>query len=143
MVAIPFSLSQCSWVNPENGALAPLRAVAASREGAKVPARRAVPELTRNADIKLNEGVSLRANRTAISSAMEQSWPKSMTAERNSYSLIDTSPAPAWAEVWHLWRVVIPRRSIAGRLVFGQVWRRREGRHWIYKKFTKYEQDRA
>lgn len=105
--------------------------------------RRAVPELTRNADIKLNQRVSLRANRTAISSAMKQSWPKSMNAERNSCRVIDTSPPPAWAEVWHLWRVVIPRRSIVGRLVFGQVWRRREGRHWIYKKFTEYEQDRA
>ena len=45
---------------------------------------------------------------------------------------------PAWAEVWHLWTVVIPRRSIAGRLVFGKVWRRHDGRHWIYKKFVEY-----
>jgi hypothetical protein len=109
----------------------------------KFASRRAVPELTGNADIKLNQRVSLRANRTAISSAIEQSWPKSMSAERNSHRLIDTNPPPAWAEVWHLWRVMIPRRSIAGRLVFGQVWRRREGRHWIYKKFTEYEQDRG
>ena len=125
------------------GHLNGLRAVAARREAAKFAGRRAVPELTGNADIKLNQRVSLRANRTAISSAMEQRWPKSMSTERNSYRLIDTSPAPAWAEVWHLWRVMIPRRSIAGRLVFGQVWRRREGRHWIYKKFTEYEQDRS
>jgi len=66
-----------------------------------------------------------------------------MTAERNIYRLIDTHPPPAWAEVWHLWTVVIPRRSITGRLLFGQVWRRREGRHWAYKKFTEFDQERA
>ncbi|MDI1262125.1 MAG: hypothetical protein PS018_02565 [bacterium] len=42
----------------------------------------------------------------------------------------------AWSEVWHLWRVVIPRRSITGRLLVGQVWRRRDGRRWIYKRFV-------
>jgi hypothetical protein len=42
----------------------------------------------------------------------------------------------AWTDVWHLWNVVVPRRSITGRLVFGQVWRRHDGRHWIYKKFV-------
>jgi hypothetical protein len=45
---------------------------------------------------------------------------------------------PGWAEVWHLWTVYIPRRSITGRLVFGQVWRRHDGRRWIYKKFVEY-----
>ena len=48
------------------------------------------------------------------------------------------SAKPTWAEVWHLWTVFIPRRSITGRLVFGQVWRRRDGRRWIYKKFVEY-----
>jgi len=48
------------------------------------------------------------------------------------------SPKPAWAEVWHLWKVIIPRRSITGRLLTGQVWRRHDGRRWIYKKFTEY-----
>ena len=43
---------------------------------------------------------------------------------------------PAWAEVWHLWRIIIPRRSITGRLVYGQTWRRHDGRRWIYKKFN-------
>jgi hypothetical protein len=43
---------------------------------------------------------------------------------------------PAWANVWHVWTVIIPRRSITGRLVFGQVWRRHDGRRWIYKKFS-------
>jgi hypothetical protein len=38
-------------------------------------------------------------------------------------------------EDWHLWTVLIPRRTITGRLVRGKVWRRRDGRHWIYKKY--------
>ncbi|WP_369810037.1 hypothetical protein [Bradyrhizobium sediminis] len=49
------------------------------------------------------------------------------------------SPKPAWAEVWHLWNVVMPRRSITGRLLTGRVWRRHDGRRWIYKKFTEHE----
>jgi hypothetical protein len=43
--------------------------------------------------------------------------------------------------VWHVWTVIIPRRSIAGRLIFGQVWRRHDGRRWIYKKFIEYPND--
>lgn len=43
---------------------------------------------------------------------------------------------PAWAAVWHLWKVVIPRKSITGRLIGGRVWRRHDGRRWIYKKFV-------
>jgi hypothetical protein len=39
---------------------------------------------------------------------------------------------------WHLWTVIIPRRSISGKLVSGQVWRRRHGAKWAYKKFIEY-----
>jgi hypothetical protein len=60
----------------------------------------------------------------------------------NHRAMMDLSPRPAWAEAWHLWTVLIPRRSITGRLVYGQVWRRRDGRHWIYKKFTEFRTDR-
>jgi hypothetical protein len=45
---------------------------------------------------------------------------------------------PAWAYAWHLWTVIVPRRSISGRLVWGTVWRRRYGRRWVYKKFVEY-----
>ncbi len=45
------------------------------------------------------------------------------------------SSKPASVKAWHLWTVIIPRRSITGRLVRGQVWRRHDGRHWIYKRF--------
>jgi hypothetical protein len=58
-----------------------------------------------------------------------------------SQDYVDQSlqPRAAWAEVWHLWTVIIPRRSITGRLVYGRVWRRYDGRRWIYKKFFEYD----
>jgi hypothetical protein len=43
---------------------------------------------------------------------------------------------PAWANIWHLWTVFIPRRTITGELVWGKVWRRHDGRGWIYKRFV-------
>jgi hypothetical protein len=39
------------------------------------------------------------------------------------------------ATAWHLCTVIIPRRTITGRLVRGRVWRRHDGRRWLYKKF--------
>jgi hypothetical protein len=60
---------------------------------------------------------------------------------RYGLQLLSLGAKPAWAEVWHLWTVVVPRRSIAGRLVCGKVWRRHDGRHWIYKKFVEYADD--
>ena len=42
---------------------------------------------------------------------------------------------PATETAWHLCTVIIPRRTITGRLVCGQVWRRHDGRRWLYKKF--------
>ena len=46
---------------------------------------------------------------------------------------------PGWATVWHLWTVFIPRRTITGKLVRGKVWRRHDGRHWIYKRFVEFD----
>ncbi len=34
---------------------------------------------------------------------------------------------PATTRAWHLHTVMIPRRTITGRLVRGQVWRRHDG----------------
>jgi hypothetical protein len=48
-------------------------------------------------------------------------------------------PKPAWAHIWHLWTVRIPRRTITGKLVCGKVWRRHDGRKWIYKRFVEIE----
>lgn len=62
-----------------------------------------------------------------------------MFAENQEWSrMLGLAPKPSWAEVWHLWTVIMPRRSIAGRLLVGQVWRRHDGRRWIYKKFIEY-----
>lgn len=47
-------------------------------------------------------------------------------------------PRSGWTEIWHLWTVIVPRRSINGQLVCGRVWRRHDGRGWIYRKFTEY-----
>jgi hypothetical protein len=59
----------------------------------------------------------------------------------DAYNDIDYSlhSEPVWAEVWHIWNVILPRRSITGRLVHGRVWRRRDRRRWIYKQFVEYE----
>jgi hypothetical protein len=64
-----------------------------------------------------------------------------LIADRDNHNHVDLSPPPAWAEEWHLWTVIVPRRSITGRLVFGKVWRRYDGRRWIYKKFVEYAND--
>jgi hypothetical protein len=61
-----------------------------------------------------------------------------MATDSHHLQIPTVSAKPTWAEVWHLWTVFIPRRSITGRLVFGQVWRRHDGRRWIYKKFVEY-----
>jgi hypothetical protein len=42
---------------------------------------------------------------------------------------------PPYVEVWHLWTVIMPRRSITGRLLWGTVLRRRDDGRWIYKKY--------
>jgi hypothetical protein len=42
---------------------------------------------------------------------------------------------PPYEEAWHLWMVIIPRRSITGRLLWGTVLRRRNDGRWIYKKY--------
>ena len=57
---------------------------------------------------------------------------------RNYLRMLKLKPSAEQASIWHLWTVFIPRRSITGRLVRGQVWRRRDGRRWIYNQFAKY-----
>jgi hypothetical protein len=43
---------------------------------------------------------------------------------------------PPYEEVWHLWMIIIPRRSITDRLVWGTVLRRRDDGRWIYKEYS-------
>ncbi len=123
----------------------------------------AVPELTRGIDIKLNARLSLRGHRNPIASS-HRTWspfgsairaiipPLGALSPRDCRMVAGSqdfeqneSPRsrPAWVGVWHLWTVVIPRRSIAGRLVSGKVWRRHDGRRWTYKKFVEYRNDQA
>jgi len=59
-----------------------------------------------------------------------------MSSQDSGYRLLNLNSRAAWAEVWHLWTVIVPRRSITGRLVQGKVWRRYDGRRWIYKKLS-------
>jgi hypothetical protein len=41
-----------------------------------------------------------------------------MTAKSDSnFEMLNGAAKPVWAQVWHLWTVIIPRRSITGRLV--------------------------
>jgi hypothetical protein len=65
-----------------------------------------------------------------------------MISHRGSDRMTDMNPQPAWAGAWHLWTVIVPRRSITGRLVHGRVWRRHDGRHWRYKKFVEFAPER-
>ena len=46
------------------------------------------------------------------------------------------SVGKAPATLWHAWTVIIPRRTITGRLARGKVWRRWDGRRWIYKRIN-------
>src|ERR1700676_291191 len=117
-----------------------------------------VPDLTRSTDIKLNSRLSLYLCCRAVSSAHRTlpnvrtySWQSRqaiifrlaalflevahLIVGRQDYVDRSLQPRAVRTEVWHLWTVMFPRRSITGRLVYGRVWRRHDGRHWIYKKF--------
>jgi len=63
---------------------------------------------------------------------------RDVVESREELRMLGLSPNPAWTEVWHLWKVILPRRSNTGHLVRGQVWRRHNGRRWIYKEFVEY-----
>jgi hypothetical protein len=55
--------------------------------------------------------------------------------KHDTLRMLDPQQRPPYEEVWHLWTVIIPRRSITGRLVYGKVLRRRDDGRWIYKKY--------
>jgi hypothetical protein len=61
-----------------------------------------------------------------------------MIAGNDNHTVTDFNPQPASAEAWHLWTVFF----ITGRFLYGQVWRRRDGRHWTHKKFTEFTTER-
>lgn len=43
-------------------------------------------------------------------------------------------PSRELYQLWHVRKVMLPRRSITGRLVWGAVLRRLDDGRWIYKK---------
>jgi hypothetical protein len=75
---------------------------------------------------------------TALFAALSLSL---MTISHDFRQILSLNPQPAWADVWHLWRILMPRRSITGRLLWGRVWRRHDGGHWIYKKLVECADD--
>ncbi|MFY9784339.1 MAG: hypothetical protein WBE94_00620 [Pseudolabrys sp.] len=50
--------------------------------------------------------------------------------------VLTAKPRPPYEEAWHLWTVLVPRRSITGRLLCGTVLRRRDDGRWIYRQYT-------
>lgn len=61
-----------------------------------------------------------------------------MVINKHRNGLAGTSEPARRASGWHPWTVIVPRRSITGEFVFGQVWRRYDGRRWIYRKHVEY-----
>jgi hypothetical protein len=115
-----------------------------------------VSELTGNWHVNLNVWVSLRPHQEALSLGHRAiSRPginespgcsqrfsqgqacKKMSAESHERSRILWAAAE-WKDMWHLWCVLVPRRSISGELVWGQVWRRSDYGRWIYKRMVEY-----
>ena len=119
-----------------------------------------VPALTLHVGIKLNERVSLPLR--ALTLRCENRTLPHVRDHRGEVvgriyfarrlrSMLGTQPMlarsletrPRWATIWHLWTVFFPRRSITGKLVRGRVWRRHDGRRWIYKRFVEYDNAEA
>ena len=67
--------------------------------------------------------------------AVRTTMPRTVTTRPDIFRTLAPKPRPPYEEVWHLWQVFVPRRSITGRLLWGTVLRRRDGGRWIYKKF--------
>jgi hypothetical protein len=58
-----------------------------------------------------------------------------IAGKHDVFRMLAPKQRPPFQEVWHLWTVIVPRRSITGRLLWGTVLRRRDEGRWIYKKF--------
>jgi hypothetical protein len=61
---------------------------------------------------------------------------RTFTSKHDVLRALAPKPRPPYDEVWHLWTVRIPRRSITGRLLWGTVLRRRDDDRWIYKQYV-------
>jgi len=58
-----------------------------------------------------------------------------LATKQHALRMLAPKQRPPYEEAWHLWSVLLPRRSITGRLVWGTVLRRRDDRRWIYKEY--------
>jgi hypothetical protein len=61
--------------------------------------------------------------------------PRTSIQKNKNLGFASSIPTGIYEELWHVWTVTIPRRSITGRLVWGTVLRRRDDGRWIYKKY--------
>jgi hypothetical protein len=88
-------------------------------------------------------GISVAASHpvAAAPSSASFGYRGSLMANSSETDSAARSDVRQRSDAWHLWRVIMPRRSIAGRLVWGMVWRRNRGGRWEYKKFVEYSDD--
>lgn len=61
---------------------------------------------------------------------------RTLASKHDVFRALSPKPRPPYEEVWHLWTVLVPRRSITGRLLWGTVLRRRDDGRWIYRQYT-------
>jgi hypothetical protein len=78
---------------------------------------------------------SSKGNPTRRSIELGKATMTSTSFTAVNIKILELNQHPASATTWHQWTVIIPRRTITGRLVHGKVWRRHDGRRWLYKKF--------
>jgi hypothetical protein len=79
---------------------------------------------------------SFEAVTAILPSTAKRRMPRRTTmkmASHDAHQMLGLTSKPPWAQTWHIWSVIIPRNSITGRLVWGRVLRRHDGRRWIYK----------
>ena len=87
--------------------------------------------------VKADKGAKMSAAGHACSGSLGQrDTMPSISFTAITIRKLGLNRRPARQTTWHLRRVIMPRRSITGRLVRGQVWRRHDGRRWLYKKFV-------
>src|SRR6476660_6636865 len=60
---------------------------------------------------------------------------RTLGSKHDVFRSLSPKPRPPYEEVWHLWTVLVPRRSITGRLLRGRVLRRQHDGRWIYKQY--------
>jgi hypothetical protein len=99
-------------------------------------------QLSLRAPANFQSGESGKANMfrlTAVSARKLDNLLPMQTYDDEFTEALSSRDKPSWTTMWHLWTVFIPRRTITGKLERGKVWRRYDGRHWIYKRFVEFD----